>query len=316
VGSSLDRIAIVVVTYNRAALLGELLQSIQRLPQSPYRVVVVDNASGDDTQAVIEQARPGFPPDVLINHLSSANTGGAGGFHTGVKLAYASGAEWFWVMDDDVEILPQAIDRLTPWLERFKCLHGRRYDVNGQPFYWQARFNQFLGVPLPYSSNHFNRQGYALTNSGTFEGMLIHRDVVAQIGYPDPRFFITWDDATYAWLASRHTKVAYVDAFVLKRKRPQRQIQLVIRHLNDSSPMVKYHTMRNRGYVARYFQVYGQLHPVGFAIGTGLTLAKELVRLVLVERSLKGLGQLLRGLRDSGDIRRDAAWRPMPTLVD
>jgi hypothetical protein len=36
-------------------------------------------------------------------------------------------------------------------------------------------------------------------NSGCFEGMFIHRDVVARLGLPDPRFFIYWDDSVYGW---------------------------------------------------------------------------------------------------------------------
>ncbi|MDR1450206.1 MAG: glycosyltransferase [Propionibacteriaceae bacterium] len=308
------KVALVIVTYKRPQLLAELFESVLRLPTLPYRVVVVDNASGDNTQEVIAAAAARLPAGVLVNYLSPVNGGGAGGFHDGVRLAYAEGAEWMWIMDDDVEILPEAFDRFEPWMARFKVLHGRRYDVDGSPFYWQARFNEFLGVPLPYSVRDFNKEGYALTNSGTFEGMLIHRDVVRKIGYPDPRFFISWDDSTYAWVASRHTAVAYVDAYVLRRKREQRQVNLGLRHLNDSSPLVKYHTMRNRGYVARYFAVYGRLNRVGFALGTALTLAKEIFRLAVVEHSAKGFGQLWRGLEDSKRLRQDPAWTPMPSL--
>ena len=36
------------------------------------------------------------------------NLGGAGGFSAGVKKAYELGAEWFWVMDDDVAVMPCA----------------------------------------------------------------------------------------------------------------------------------------------------------------------------------------------------------------
>src|SRR5690606_26205228 len=158
---------------------------------------------------------------------------------------------------DDVEVLPDALAKLSPWMDRFTVIHGRRYDFDGTPFYWQARFNQFLGVPLPYSVKDFDRGGYAVTNSGTFEGMLIHASVPRQIGLPDPRFFIAWDDATYAWLASRYTEVVYVDEFVLRRKREQKQVNLGVRHLNDGSPLFRYHVMRNRAYVGRYFEVHG-----------------------------------------------------------
>ncbi|WP_293786009.1 glycosyltransferase [uncultured Aeromicrobium sp.] len=312
--STTDRLAIAIVTFNRSALLAELLDSAARLETQPFRVVVVDNASTDDTPAVIESFRDRFAEGVLVNHRLEVNTGGAGGFSEGTRVALEQGAEWIWLMDDDVEILPEAMERFAPWMERFAVLHGRRYDVDGSPFFWQAKFNQFLGVPLPYTSRSFNPEGYAITNSGTFEGMLIRADIVRRIGLPDPRFFISWDDAVYAWLASRHTQVAYVDAFVLKRKREQRQINLGLRHLNDSSPLAKYHVMRNRAYVGRYFAEHGQLNRLGFALGTALTFAKEVFRLVAVERSLRGIGALVKGWRDGRAIWRDRSWRPMPAL--
>ncbi|WP_298229710.1 glycosyltransferase [Gryllotalpicola sp.] len=311
----LGRIAIVIVTFNRTALLGELLDSAARLTTAPWRIIVVDNASTDGTADVVEAKRDDFPEGLLVYRRLETNTGGAGGFSAGTGLALELGADWMWLMDDDVEILPDALDVFAPWMARFKCLHGRRYDVDGTDFYWQAKFNQWLGVPLPYSIRTFDHEGYAITNSGTFEGMMIHADIVRAIGLPDPRFFISWDDAVYGWLAAQHTPVAYVNAYVLRKKREQRQISLGVRHLNDSSALAKYHVMRNRGYVARYFALYGKLHPVGFAAGTVLTFGKEVVRLVAVERTLTGLGALLRGWRDSIPLRRDPTWRPMPPLL-
>lgn len=277
-----------------------------------WRVIVIDNASTDDTQDVIAAALPDFPAGFLINHRLDTNTGGAGGFSEGTKVALEHGADWVWLMDDDVEILPEALERFAPWMARFRCLHGRRYDYDGSPFYWQAKFNNFLAVPLPYTRKTFNKDGYAITNSGTFEGMMIHADIVRQIGLPDPRFFISWDDAVYAWLASQVTEVAYVDAYVLKRKREQKQISLAgVRHFNDSSSLARYHVMRNRAYVAKYFAAHGKLNRFGFALGTSLTFAKEITRLLAVEHTLKGFGILVKGLRDSRRIQADKTWQPM-----
>ncbi len=311
-----DRLAVTIVTYNRSGLLAELLESAAAMATTPFRVIVVDNASTDDTPEIVESFRDRFDDGVLVNHRLETNTGGAGGFSEGTRVAMEHGAEWIWLMDDDVEILPEALERFAPWMERFAVLHGRRYDVDGTPFFWQARFNEFLGVPLPYTRRAFNPEGYAITNSGTFEGMLIRADVVRRIGLPDPRFFISWDDAVYAWLASRYTEVAYVDVFVLKRKREQRQINLGLRHLNDSSALAKYHVMRNRAYVGRYFAEHGRLNRPGFALGTALTFAKEVFRLVAVERTLRGVGVLAKGWRDGRSIWRDRAWEPMPPLGD
>ncbi len=306
-----DRIAIAIVTYNRSAFLAELLASAAAMRTLPWRVLIVDNASTDDTADVLAGAAGLFPEGVLVTERLETNTGGAGGFHAGTRLALELGADWVWLMDDDVEIIPDALERLAPWMQRFQVVHGRRYDFDGSPFYWQARFNEWLGVPLPYALKGFNREGFELTNSGTFEGMMVSADVVRTIGLPDPRFFISWDDATYAWLASRHTEVAYVDEFVLRRKREQRQISLGVRHLNDGSPLFRFHVMRNRAYVGRYFALDGTLDRFGFALGTLLTFAKEVFRLVAVQHTLKGLGDLVRGVRAGRRIWKDAAWRPM-----
>lgn len=305
-----ERIAIAIVTFNRSSMLDELLASIDAMQTSPWRVVVVDNASTDDTQAVISRWQEVLG-DRLVNHAQTENHGGSGGFSIGTAEALRLGAEWVWVMDDDVEVLPDALERFAPWMKRFDVIHGRRYDFDGSPFYWQARFNEFLGVPLPYSVKDFDRGGYAVTNSGTFEGMLFRASVPRTIGLPDPRFFISWDDAAYAWLASRHTEVVYVDEFVLKRKREQKQVNLGLRHLNDGSALFRFHVMRNRAYVGRYFAEYDKLNKVGFALGTALTFAKEVFRLVVVQHTLKGLGDLVRGFVAGRRIWRDRTWRPM-----
>lgn len=309
--SAPEKIAIAIVTFNRSTYLRELLASAATMTTKPFRIVVIDNASTDDTQSVMDQAGRSFPPGVLVNHRLEVNTGGSGGFSEGTRVALELGADWVWLMDDDVEILPDALEKFAPWMQRFEVIHGRRYDFDGSPFYWQAKFNGFLGVPLPYSGRQFNRDGYAITNSGTFEGMLISADIVRRIGLPDPRFFISWDDAAYAWLAAQHTDVVYVDAFVLKRKREQRQINLGVRHLNDGSPLFRFHVIRNRAYVGRYFAEYGKLNRVGFGLGTALTVAKEVFRLVVVQHTLKGLGDLVRGFRANRALWRDTTWKPM-----
>ena len=306
-----ERVAIAIVTFNRSRYLQELLTSAAAMTTPAWKIVVVDNASTDDTQEVLAAAQADFPEGVLVNHRLDSNTGGSGGFSEGTKVALELGADWVWLMDDDVEIIPDALERFAPWMERFQVIHGRRYDFDGSPFYWQAKFNQFLGVPLPYSVKTFDHDGYAVTNSGTFEGMLIHADVVRLIGLPDPRFFISWDDAAYAWLAAQHTQVVYVDTFVLKRKREQQQVNLGIRHLNDGSPLFRFHVIRNRAYVGKYFAEYGKLNRFGFGLGTALTLAKEVFRLIVVQHTLKGLGDLRRGFKANREIWRDDSWRPM-----
>ena len=297
-------VAVVVVTYNRQEYLADLLPSLLAQTRPPQAIYVVDNSSTDNTREFLD-AEYADNPQVHRIDLPE-NTGGSGGFHAGVVAAFADGHDWFWLMDDDVIALANGLEGLLRFTDQAGCIHGRRIDFHGGPFFWQPRINEYLGIPLPYLRDPFaNGSDSFETNSGVFEGMLVSREVVTAIGPPDPRFFITWDDAVYALLASRVTRVLYVDHFALKRQREQRQVSLAVRHLNDGSDLFRYHVMRNRGYVAHYLRQLGTYHPVGFEIGTALTFFKEVVRLVYVEHTLKGTRTLVRGWRDAGASHAD-----------
>ena len=306
-------LTIVVTTFNRSAYLAGLLESIAALDPAPAGVIVVDNASTDDTPAVLASAGKDFPVPLTVLRLPE-NTGGAGGFAAGVDAALAQGAQWLWLMDDDVEVLPGAVAALRKWTGSYECIHGRRLDDSGAPFFWQHRFVPFLGVHLPVRGNVFRDSAVFETNLGCFEGMLISAAQVRRIGLPDARYFINGDDLIYGWLASLDRPVAYVNEFVLRKVRAQKQIDLGIRHLNDSSDLGRFTAMRNRGHTARYLQVHGRYNRAGFALGTLLTAGKEILRLVAVERTLHGAARLWAGWRGARRILHERSWSPMPAL--
>jgi rhamnopyranosyl-N-acetylglucosaminyl-diphospho-decaprenol beta-1,3/1,4-galactofuranosyltransferase len=304
-------VAAVVVTYNRKDYLSQLLPSLLASTRPLDAIYVVDNASTDGTQDFL--AEQYGDSSTIKPVLLSDNTGGSGGFYSGVLAAYADGHDWFWLMDDDVTAIPDGLEGLLRFADRSGCIHGRRVDFHGGAFFWQPRINERLGIPLPYLRDPFADGAEVFeTNSGVFEGMLVSRDVVSKIGPPDPRFFITWDDAVYALVASRVTTVVYVDHFSLKRQREQRQASLAVRHLNDASDLFRFHVMRNRGYMAHYLRYLGAYNAPGFALGTLLTFLKEMLRLVYVEHSLHGTRALLRGWRESRRLLRQP-WQPIGT---
>ncbi len=305
---------IVVVTYNRSALLTRLLTSVASMDPAPGHLVVIDNASTDDTTEVVEQFRPRLNTQVVYRRLET-NTGGSGGFSEGMRTAYELGSAWIWLMDDDVEVLPDGLARMGKWAPRFKSIQGRRYDYDGSEFYWQYRVADRMGIPIPFAPAGFDASGFKEMNSGCFEGMFIHRDIVTQIGLPAPRFFSSWDDQLYGWLASRVTTSVIVDEFVLRRTREIKQWDMGIRHMNASSDAYRYYIMRNRAYIKRYYRELGVYNPLLFGLGTAMTFAKELIRLVVVERKVRGTSNLFRGLRDGRKITRDRSWKPMPPLT-
>lgn len=327
---SIEKLAIVVVTYKRQQLLTKLFDSIEQLTVAPWRIVIVDNEQSDETRGMVEDfsaritrqwgttvADASGNETRVVYAPQTANLGGAGGFSAGVKKAYELGAEWFWVMDDDVAVEPDGIEKLAKWTPRHDVIQGSRYDFDGGPFYWQYDFIVPLGIPNPIAPAAFGRAGYRVMDTLCFEGGLFRRRIVEKIGLPDPRFFIYWDDTIYGYLASKVTNPIIVPDVVLRRTREIGNWDIAgLRQLNSTSDMNRYHIMRNRGYMARYFMAHGDFRPFLFALGTVATAAKEVIRLVMVDREhvRTGLVQIAKGWWDSRKLMHDPHWQPMPPL--
>lgn len=101
----MQKVTAVVVTYNRIELLKECINSLQ-MQQSLVEsagdvqldILIVDNASNDGTHEWID----GLTAEKEFHALHlSENTGGAGGFYSGMKWAVEHGADYVWIMDDD-----------------------------------------------------------------------------------------------------------------------------------------------------------------------------------------------------------------------
>ena len=97
------RVAVVIPTWNRAALLAQALENLGRQTYPIERVIVVDNGSTDDSAAVA--ARGGAHVITL-----AANAGFAAAVNRGIREA--AGAEWIGVLNNDVTLEPDWLARL------------------------------------------------------------------------------------------------------------------------------------------------------------------------------------------------------------
>ena len=272
----LKKTAIIVVTYRRNALLKLLFDSLASQDSAPDWIVVVDN----DGQArpVVDSIRPAFPATRIEYRRPAKNLGGAGGFALAAKTAMGLGAEWLWFMDDDVMLLPDAFARMEQWAEKHQVFIGRRQNHDGSEFFYQPRFNRFMAIPVPDLSFDFAKADEFLTDVVSFEGCVVHRSIVETIGVPDARFFLSWDDIIYGWLAAHHTPVAIVSDFLLRRTHDAPTIRFLGRQVAKPSHLYIFHFFKNRRIVKEYFKEYRGYHPVGFRIGTLVLVAKELYR--------------------------------------
>jgi len=108
-------ILVIIVTWNKKQYVLDLLASLAQLdyPREALDIVVVDNASVDDTVAAISQA---YPQVRLLQNTE--NLGGTGGFNTGLSFAFQQHHyQYFWLLDNDVLVHQQALRTLVDLLE-------------------------------------------------------------------------------------------------------------------------------------------------------------------------------------------------------
>ena len=106
------RVVAVVVTWNRRELLTEAVDALRAQTLAPVEIVVVNNASTDDTAALLDSA---YGDDLDVVHLRE-NTGGAGGFTVGIERALGHHPDLVWLLDDDTVPTPGA--GMANWRER------------------------------------------------------------------------------------------------------------------------------------------------------------------------------------------------------
>jgi len=219
-----DTVAVVVVTYNRADLLGRMLDGLAAQTHLPDAVYIVDNASTDHTRQVLDRWHGGDLP-LEVTH-SPDNLGGAGGFHLGLRRAYADGFDRIWLMDDDVVPAPDCLAVLMARDEH--CLMSVRENTSGA-LVEKAALTFDLTNPLAikpktamvettYGTRAAMPERVALANVA-FEGFMVHRSVIEQIGFPDPTYFIFYDDVDYALRVRRagHRIWAIRDAVLVRQ---------------------------------------------------------------------------------------------------
>lgn len=200
----MDNVCAVVVTFNRKHLLIECITSLLSQTFPLKAIYVIDNASNDGTDELLVQS--GFM-DYIIYHRLASNTGGAGGFSFGLREAFKTHHEGYWIMDDDAEPALDALERLIsqPIPSHISALastvyHGSPQEHTLQIIGHRGRFNRHDLFPVPTKPLEANEytQNEVPIDMASFVGILIPHTSIESIGFPDAKYFIHHDDTEYS----------------------------------------------------------------------------------------------------------------------
>ena len=236
----MEKIAAIVVTYNRKEMLLENLNALIKQELKPNAIYIIDGPSTDGTpeflyqRKYIEEKPPkeckkkfwqtkGKVNGVEINYFRLyEDIGGAGGFNFGIKQAYKDGYYWFWLMDDDSEPKRAALKNL---IEKYKKIKRKYKKINVgflcSKVLWIDGTLNTASIPAPSSRDSLTEKlvpfnlldefCVSIVSACTFVSVLINRDAIKKVGLPYMEFFIWYDDIEYT---KRITKNGFVGVYI------------------------------------------------------------------------------------------------------
>ena len=285
-----NKIAAVVVTYNRKELLKECLDALLNQIYPLDSIILIDNSSTDGTPEFLKEG--GYLNNSKIDYVRlPENTGGAGGFYEGVKRGYEKGYDWLWLMDDDAEPKKDAMERLSEYFneDNLSALAGSVILTSGVISY-SHRGSIDLNCMFPIIQKPLESKSYRSNNieidMASFVGILVNRKAIQKIGYPKKEFFIYGDDLEYCIRLRQVGKILLIPDSVIVHKEAAIKGKMIKNFIGRKSlrtPYDKfwlnYYGMRNLVWLGKKYST----NKVNFYLGLYKNLIKSILSVLIYD---------------------------------
>ncbi len=194
---TLPLVYIVVLNWNGYDDTHECLLSLRTVAYGNYRVLVVDNASQDDSPARLQRDHPELE---LVQ--CPANHGIATGYNYGIQAALARGADYVVVMNNDVVVDPAYIAAMLDVQRRWNdcgVVMPKIYYYNEPDVIWSAGgYLRWRWLPGNIIMRGKRRDSPRYQHEQPLEFapsccLLLTRDVCQQVAF-DEAYFFYYDD--------------------------------------------------------------------------------------------------------------------------
>ena len=252
-------ITCVIVTHNSANTIRQLVDSLLMQTLKPTKIIIVDNASSDDTVYIL-QKHSAYSNTLQVESLSF-NIGGAGGFRKGLDLAINTASDYIVTFDDDVRITDsEYIKKLVSFVknEKLDVASSLVVDIDNHKqssFYYKLPSGSTNNVELILQSKSL------INDVKFFNGAIFAIQALNELKGPRPEFFIRGDEQEFRLrVLSYNYKVGIaVDAIIYHPSATQESVLFNGRKLTIIDHVGKqYFSTRNRFYL--YSRFYGHQH--------------------------------------------------------
>lgn len=269
------KVTLITVTYGkRFELLAKVIDSA--IKQNIDKVVVIDNGSSESLSEILKSK---YGDKVIIYRLEE-NSGSAMGFKLGIMKALDTESEYFLILDDDNFLDYGTLDLLKDKYNSFKDKCNDKVILQCKRVPYECESSELF--PLVNSSfMKYSFVGFCVTmipkkilkkitsllkiktnnawidvNRCMYGGMFFHRKLIADIGLPEEKFYLYYDDYEFTYRSYLHGYKIYIinDAIVKDmdgrwdmNDKKQKSFIFTGRIMSDNYNRL-YYTVRNAAY--------------------------------------------------------------------
>ena len=260
--NQLPLIAVVIVNYNGYEITRACLDSFKRVTYRNYLLIVVDNASSDDSVKRLEKESPD------VHFLPSGyNTGFTGGNNIGLKKAEELGAEYVFFLNNDTVVSENVLDELLA----FSSGHPDVGIVGPLTYYFEAveiisfgggEINRNTGMYSQFNKDKtLNQLSDKVIYCSFIEGaaMFMRTALAVEVGGFNDAYFLTSEESELCVrVVDKGYKLAVITSCSVWHK--------ISRTLEGRSALRNYFVFRNR-------LLFVKRNAVGFGISNLIELA-------------------------------------------
>jgi len=236
-----SKVVIVILNYCRWKETIDCINSLKQCNYPNFEVLIVDNASKDDSEQKIRDA---FSEIELIQ--AEKNLGYTGGVNVGIREALKKNADFILLLNEDTLATANFLGELVKAMEEnpsaaVACGTIYHHPETSHLWYAGGELIPWRGLATHYTSLPLSRNGlrpnYLKVSFVTGCMMLIRCSVINKIGLKDERFFMSLEDIEYsARIINLGYDLLYVPESVIYHRIP----------VNYESMFNLYYSVRNR----------------------------------------------------------------------
>ncbi len=241
-----NKIAVVIVTYNRAEILKDCITSIRLLSVQPDDIIVINNGSTDNTKDWLD-AQSG------LDVTNKNNDGSAGAYYAGIRRALDIKADYIWLMDDDGIANTDALEQLLNAKEIVKDFSFLCSKII-------SRDDVFMNAPAvdnTMSKYNYPVWGqfaeYAITavKNATYISLFINAKNLYTAGLPCRDFYFWADDIDFTTRLHKTGPAFMVGKSIVKHLRANPKTPDILTETEPRRIALHFYNIRNTVYLVR-----------------------------------------------------------------